>query len=338
MRFLLCFFLLLGHLQAMSKAPKSSVLAENIGVHTVQYEDAKRKRPILVEIWYPTQMNGPEDRPEDPIWIHPKEIRDVPIAEGKFPLIVMSHGHNGDRRDRSWLVEYLVKNGFIVASVEHYGNSWRSYNPLITIRFWERARDISFAISELTRDPLLKKKIAPGKIGFVGYSLGGLTGLTLAGARQSNIKQIAMKYMKQFQEFAGIAPEALEKTDFSEGYGDFRDPRIKAMALLSPAFFAITPESLQKVKLPIALVASEDDEVLPHDEHALPIVKYLRPAKLKLFKDKVSHFVFLNRVSSVGKELLSPEIQTESIQTDRVKIHEEVGSFLTSFFKEYLYP
>lgn len=334
MRILILMFF--GSLFAMSKPSTAFHPIENVGVHTARYEDVKRDRPVVVEIWYPTDQKGPVDVPEDPVWVHPKEVRDVPMLKGAFPMIIMSHGHGGDRRDRSWLVEPLVKNGFIVASVEHYGNSWRSYNPAITLRFWERAKDVSFAISQLVKDPMWKGQIDSKRIGFIGYSMGGMTGLILGGAKMQNAKKIAVQFLAKYKEVDKINLEMVEATDFAEADGSFADPRIKAMALLSPATFAIPAESFKKIKVPVALVASEGDEVLQHEEHALKIVENLKQAKLKLFRDKVSHYVFLNRVSDIGKDLLRPDIQTEGIQKDRLKIHEEVNNFLLAFFKEHL--
>lgn len=324
-------------LHPMAKAGPQSAPTQNIGVHTAKYQDEKRNRPVVVEVWYPTEQKEPIDFPEDPVWEHPREIRDVSIAKGKYPVILMSHGHGGCRRDRSWLVEHFVKNGFIVASVEHYGNSWRNYNPLITIRFWERAKDISFAITELFKDALLKDRIDPKRIGFIGYSLGGMTGLALGGARAQNVKKVALEYLSQFKEVDKVNMEMVEAADFSEAEGNFSDHRIKAFALLSPAAFAFSTDSLKKITAPFALIASEGDEILPHEHHALKVLENLKPAKMKIFKNKISHFVFLNRVSDIGKGLLRPDIQTEVIQTDRIKVHEEVGKFLVAFFKEHLY-
>jgi predicted dienelactone hydrolase len=317
----------------MSKAPRPSQVAvlENIGVRTLKYEDAKRQRPILVELWYPTQQSGPLDVPSDPVWIHPKEIRDVPVAEGRHPLIMMSHGHGGDRRDRSWLAEYLVKSGFIVASVEHHGNSWRSYNPLLSLRFWERARDISFAIDQLMKEKGLKDKINPSKIGFVGYSLGGMTGLALAGAKAKNVKEIIKLQQEHHRE---IDAELVDQIDFSEAQQSFADRRVKAMVLLTPAAFIYPPQSLKDVKIPVALVASEGDEVLPFEEHALKIMTHLVPTKLKLLK--TSHYVFLNRVSKIGKDVVRQDLHTDPIETDRITVHKEVGVFASDFFKEQL--
>lgn len=312
----------------MSRAP-----APDIGVRTIEYKDSVRHRPIVVELWYPARQMGPLDEPTDDYWIYPKEIRNIPMAEGKFPLIFMSHGQGGDRRNQSWLAESLVKNGYIVASVEHHGNSWRTYDSLISLRFWERARDISFAIDELLKEKFLKERILPKKIGFVGYSLGGMTGLSLAGAKAQNVKAVVQAQQVHYKE---IQPDLVEQIDFADAERDFTDPRIKAMVLLSPATFIFPSQSLSSVKIPVALVASEDDEILPFHEHALQIIKFLSPARLKIFKEKISHYVFLNRVSESGKKVLKMEFQNESIQNDRPKVHKEVAHFVCDFFKDHL--
>lgn len=316
MKLFFCLIVAIGSLQAMSKAPRS----ENIGVRTLRYEDEQRKRPVLVELWHPTTASGPFDAPADPDWIHPKEIRNVPISGNQHPLIILSHGHGGDRRDRSWLAECLVRNGFVVASVEHYGNSWRSYNALISLRFWERARDISYAITQLLQDPGLQHKFDPKRIGFIGYSLGGMTGLALGGAKAQNVKEI-ITAMQQ-KNFKEIDLQLVEQVDFSEAQGSFADLRIKAMVLLAPATFVFPPQAMKDVKVPVALVASKGDEVLPFQDHAFKVITHLVPAKLKLLQDKTSHSVFLNRVHPG--------------EIDRLNIHKEVGAFIIEFFKEQL--
>lgn len=330
MTWLFYLFFSLASLEAMSRSPRAQV--ENIGVRTLKYEDPKRQRPVLVEFWYPTQEAGPFDAPPDPVWVHPNEVRDAPILKGKRPLVLMSHGHGGDRRDRSWLVETLIKSGFLVASVEHHGNSWRSYHPLLTLRFWERARDISFALSELLTDSSIKPYIDAKQVGFVGYSLGGMTGLALAGAEARNVKEEIIQFHKEHQ---GTLEKEIEEIDFKEAHENFRDPRIKALVLLAPAAFIFPPESLQAVKAPVALVALEDDELLPFQKHAKKVIEYLAVAKLKLYQKNVSHYVFLNRVSPLGKEVLREELRTDTIESDRLTVHKEVGVFVTDFFKKY---
>lgn len=330
MKFLVWLIFISGSLQAMSKAPPP--VAQNIAVQTFEYTDAKRGRPVIVELWYPTDEKGPVEENGD-VWIHPKEIRNGPLAKisAKHPLIIMSHGHGGDRRYLSWLVETLIQSGFVVASVEHHGSSWRSYSPHGSLRFWERARDITFALNELFNHPALKERLDPKRIGFVGYSMGGMTGLALAGATAQNVKEIIKAQQAKYKE---IEPEMLEQIDFSEAQTSFLEPRIKAMALLSPATFVFPPQSFKQIQVPIALVASEGDEVLPFREHAERLIKHSVPAKLKLLHKKMSHYVFLNRVSPVGKEKVQKELGP--IQKDLPEVHREVSNFVAQFFKELL--
>lgn len=336
MRIVLLVILAFGSLQGMNKAAPP-VLAENTGVRTLHYEDAARHRPVVVELWYPTSKPGPADQvePSDAVWVHPKEVRDVPLADSakKYPLIVLSHGHAGDRRNFSWLAESLVRDGYVVASVEHHGNSWRSYSPLTSLRFWERPRDITFAISQILKEPALKGKLDANRIGFVGYSLGGMTGLALAGAKAENVKQVVLKQRENFKE---IDPELIEKVDFTEAQTSFAEPRIRAMVLLSPATFIYTPQSLKSVKIPVALVASIGDEVLPFEEHALKLITNLVPAKLKVFHKRVSHYVFLPKVSETGMTVIREEIRADSVESDRSTIHGEVAQFTSDFFKDQL--
>ncbi len=320
--------------EAMSKIPSTQERAyyePQNGVRTIRYFDENRNRPISVELWYPTDQEGAFDTSADPVWVHPKEIRDAVLSnhQKRYPLILMSHGNRGDRRDRSWIAEHLVKQGFIVASVDHYGNTWGSYDVLISLKFWERARDISFVLDELLKDSVLKERIDAKKIGFVGYSLGGMTGLALGGAIAKNVKEtVAQQQLKE------IPPEALEQVDLSEGHKSFADPRIKAMLLICPAIFIYEPNAIASIKIPVALVASVDDEVLAHDEHAYQIIKHKVPAKLKLLRNGTSHFAFLNQISESGRKIVPKPLLNQPLNPKA--IHDEVGHFAVSFFKEQL--
>lgn len=337
MRFFLLLLVAFGSLQAMSKAPSVHVESvQQIGVRTFSYQDEARDRPVVVELWYPADPKAPALPSADSPWIQPKEARDATLSrpDHKHPLILMSHGHKGDRRDRTWLVQYLVHNGFIVASVEHHGDSWISFNPAISLRFWERAKDISFALTEILKEPSLNQQIDSEQVGFVGYSLGGMTGLALAGAQAKNVKTVVEMQQARYKQ---IDPHFASQTDFTEGHKNYTDPRIKAMVLLSPASFVYPESSLKQIKLPIAIVASEGDEVLPFKEHAMRIIKHLIPAKVKMLKKTASHYVFLNYVSKQGHRFMGEEIRTEAINTDRAEVHQEVGSFTVDFFKEQFF-
>lgn len=279
-----------------------------MGVRTLHYLDKKRVRPVVIELWYPL----------DPSREEPHLIRDADLAimGSRFPLIMMSHGHQGDRLNQDWLAIQLAKKGYVVASVEHFGNTLDTFHPLQTLKFWDRAKDVSFAIDQLLEK--YKGEIDENRIGFIGYSMGGMTGLGLAGAQAKNLKEIIRR---ESQNYKGFTDEDFKQVDFTEGEKLHEDSRIKAMVLLCPANFIYPPESLKMIKIPIGIVAAFHDEVLPHKEHAGPIIRHLIPRTIKMIRKKVSHS-FLSKAF--------PQFE----ESDQVV--SEVASFSLEFFKTHL--
>jgi predicted dienelactone hydrolase len=304
-----------------------------IGVQTFSWHDSGRDRPVVAEVWYPIDAQGPLDPPADRGWLHPHEVRGASLSEEQtaYPVILMSHGHGGDRRDRSWLAERLVGAGFVVVSVDHYGNTAQTLHPLLTLQFWERAKDISFSLSALLQEPFFARRIDEEKVGFVGYSLGGMTGLGLAGAMPKNLGELVAKMRSDREE---LSPELLRQVDFSGAMTPLKDERIRGMVLLCPARFVYPPESLKAIRIPIGLVAAINDEVLPHKEHAYQIIKYLVPKRLKVMRKEISHYAFLNCVSPEGKSLLPEKLRSDPPACSRSAVHEEVASFAIDFFRD----
>ena len=318
---------------AMSKKTKQPDFTnEVIGVQTFKYTDSSRNRPVFVEVWYPTDENTSVQKIEEDVWIHPKEARDVSLSSknATYPLILMSHGHRGDRRERTWLADSLARHGYIVASVEHYGNAWFEYDPKMSFKFWERAKDINFSLTQILNEPGLKHHIDQDRIGFVGYSMGGMTGLALAGAQAKYAQAISKALHEQTRE---ISLEEFNSLDFSEADKDYQEPRIHSILLICPATFAYLPEALKTVKTPIGLLASLDDELLPHNDHAAKIMEYAPPKKTKLLKNKVSHYAFLNRMTEKGIKILQKGVNKP---VDWTPIHKETADFAIEFFEETL--
>lgn len=316
------------------KAVHTPFSSEVIGVKTFEYLDSKRNRPVIVEFWYPTdETNISQELHEDSVWEHPKEARNASLStrETSYPLILMSHGHRGDRRERTWLVDSLVRQGFLVASVEHHGSAWNQFNPLSSFCFWDRAQDVSFTLDRLLEDANLRDRINSRKIGFIGYSMGGMTGLALAGAEATNAKEIAAKELSQIGQ---MPPEILDTIDFSQAEKNYREPRIRSMLLICPATFAYLPETLKKIKVPIGLIASVDDEVLPHSEHASKIIQHLVPKKLKIMRNKTSHYAFLNHMTKKGYEILQKAVPNPT--ANWTAVHKEATEFAIKFFQETL--
>lgn len=82
-----------------------------------------------------------------------------------------------------WLGYYLASRGYIVAAVNHHGNTAaeRQYVPQGFVLYWERTRDLTAVLDKLLADPVFAEHIDPDRIGAAGFSLGGYTVISVAG-------------------------------------------------------------------------------------------------------------------------------------------------------------
>jgi predicted dienelactone hydrolase len=132
-----------------------------VGLAFAAYEDGTRRswsgtesRPMATAIWYPAPRGTPETEWRVSIFNAGWSAQGAPIAASprKFPLVVLSHGTGGGAATLSWLAETLASNGYVVAAVNHHGNTAAepSYRPQGFILWWERARDVSLSTPSLT--------------------------------------------------------------------------------------------------------------------------------------------------------------------------------------------
>ncbi len=308
------------------------------GITTLHYYDVDRNRPVITEVWYPVDPDSPSKTPTG-FWIRCDEARDAPLSnkEKKYPLIMMSHGSGGDRYNISWLAEFLCANGYIVAATDHFGNTWNNKIPEYYARPWERPRDISFALDQLLENSPFKDRIDSEKIGFVGHSLGGATGIWIAGAQapaldSSHVQTHAAK------DLAGIVPtELLEKIDFSQATGSYRDERISAIMVMAPALgWMFTESSLKGIDIPVLIIAPEKDEVVSTENNAKIFASKISKSKLKILPGEATHYVFLNRANAIGKRFLESRYCEDPKSIDRKKLQDEIAENSTVFFNEKL--
>jgi predicted dienelactone hydrolase len=93
-----------------------------------------------VEVWYPATKSSVAGKPEATYdianWLPPSlqkllpagytlsypsgGVRGVPIAPGRYPLVVFSHGYAGFRDQSTFLTSWLASWGFVVAAPDHF--------------------------------------------------------------------------------------------------------------------------------------------------------------------------------------------------------------------------
>jgi len=149
--------------------------ANPVGLAFAAYEDGARRswngkhsRPMATVIWYPATIGTRETEWKVSIFNAGWVAQGAPLMAGakKLPLVVLSHGTGASAASLSWLAETLASNGYIVAAVNHHGNTGAepSYHPLGFILWGERVTDISVLIDKLFADPKFGSHIDPVRI------------------------------------------------------------------------------------------------------------------------------------------------------------------------------
>jgi predicted dienelactone hydrolase len=311
---------------------------QKTGIITFHFFDQNRNRPIVTEVWYPVDKEIPAEASTG-FWLRCDEARDAPLSNGssKYPLIILSHGSGADRYTISWLAEVLAANGFIAAAMDHFGNTWNNKIPEYYARPWERPLDITFVLDQLLKFSQFKDRIDQNKIGFAGYSLGGATGIWIAGAEAValDLESIKSHCMRDVGDI--VSSNTFEKIDFNQAQGSFLDKRISAMVLMAPALgWMFDENSLKKIDIPIFIFAAEKDQVAPVERNAKIFAKKIARASLKIFRGEATHYVFLNRATIVGKRFLDSKYCTDPESINRAKVHEEIAKEAVLFFDDKL--
>jgi len=232
------------------------------------------------------------------------------ILEGKFPLVVISHGNGGSHLLYRTISTHLAKNGFIVAMVEHYGNN-RNNNQLENTEenLILRPKHISLTIDKLISDDFFQKYIEANNIAVIGHSMGGYTALALAG---------------------GI-PRTIEGKKIET----ICDNRIKAIVLLAPAAGWFM-NGLNDVRIPILMLTAEHDTITP-DWNTKTVLKSVKDKYLVTFRqiENASHFSFLSPFpESMRNPQFLPSIDPEGF--DRENFHIQLPKDILSYLNEKL--
>ncbi|HKM86881.1 MAG TPA: alpha/beta fold hydrolase [Terriglobales bacterium] len=278
-------------------------------------------------------------------------VRSVPgtFSPG-FPLIALSHGTGGSAMQTAWLGTYLAARGYIVVAVNHPGNNAvTGYTTQGFIEGWERAKDISTTITNLIEDPRFGPKIDPGRIGAAGFSYGGYTMVELAGAttdwnriltwcdqRKGACDPPEMRDL--MEKFKDIRQQPDVQLALQRSGDSYRDLRIRAVFAIAPAVArAFTPQSLQKVTIPVEIVAGAADHIAPPAENAQFFATNINGARLTILPGGVGHYTFLDVGTEAGKKQL-PQLFVDDAGVNRQAVHDQVGQMAAEFFDKELAP
>jgi predicted dienelactone hydrolase len=249
------------------------------------------KVPAIV--WYPTATSA---TPQAMGPFRFAAALGAPPSDGRFPMVVVSHGTGGSELGHAWLAEGLAREGFVVVSLRHPGDNWEDRSAVRRPDYFSRRpAQASRVVDAILADPAWAARIDTTRIAVVGHSAGGHVALALAGGEPSVERVLAHcssggAGLREDAAMCGLggrtgadaapAPPA----PMPPPPARTRDARIRAAVAIAPLAIAFTPESLAKVEVPVMVEVAVRDEVLTPRFHgdaacaAIPGVRCMRTA------------------------------------------------------------
>lgn len=320
------------------------------------WNDASQSRPLVATVWYPATRDAQPSAWTGGVFEFGVNAPDAPFAGSdarRLPLILVSHGTGGSAAQMSWLAEALAARGFIVAGVNHHGNTAAEPRTLLAgfALWWERARDLHVLLDRLLADPRFAARIDAERIGAAGFSLGGFTAMLVAGARvdleafrvhcrahprddSCRPPPESAQSADEFERF--LAEDPLALASLPTARESFRDPRIRAVFTIAPALMpALADDSLRAVDVPVLVVTGAADTlVLPRFVQALS--RRMERVDIDTL-DGVGHYAFLATCTEHGQVRL-PHLCVDAAGVDRRAVHRHVADQAADFFKRNLCP
>ena len=195
-----------------------------VGVTTTVFIDTKRTdnftkqpRTLVTEIWYPAANEArrmPKNKYSDfiPGGITPVTdelitkayrmnaaqmdktywnvaVRNAPVRNGRFPVVVFSHGNGGTRNQNTFWCDYLASHGYIIVSADHTGNARFTIIDEKPVLFQggernnsatDRPLDVRFLLDQMIKwdkgaDKRFKGRIDTERAAVAGMSFGSFT-------------------------------------------------------------------------------------------------------------------------------------------------------------------
>jgi len=312
---------------------KNSVPApQGVGIRTFIFKDTARNRELVTKVWYPSpQKEGPHAM----AIFDSGAVENAPfpeVGEQRLPVVFLSHGSGGYAETLSWLAAPLASNGFLVLAPNHPGDSYGDVRPAGTFRKWDRAKDISFIIDHIDKNPDLVKLVDRQRIGVAGFSMGGYAALALAGVpfdRKAYESYCAKQKSADCGLFDGVDRK---KFDVRGEQDPLVDARIRSAVALSP--FGGPGAKAIATKTPIFIAGNHDDKILPFEVNAKRYFELLPHSRFAEFP-KGGHYAMVGPCTDKGK-MFAPEICADAPGVDRKEVQDRVGPETLEFFKATL--
>lgn len=222
---------------ALSLIPALAVEADPAGYRTLSMPAPHHGRMLQGAILYPADQPGGEVVvAENAVFLGVTVSENAPMADGKHPLVLLSHGLGGHVRSLAWLAAGLAERGAIVIAVNHPNSTWGDFDLEAMLEHWTRVQDLSLVLDKTLADPDIAPLVDHDRIMAAGFSYGGWTALSMGGLRGDldGFATFCQEYRARSAVCrdlarAGINVGALPAQAWAASYADDRITRVAAI-------------------------------------------------------------------------------------------------------------
>jgi predicted dienelactone hydrolase len=266
---------------------------------------------------FPVLVMYPTDAAEQDVALGPYSASLAPnatVLDGRFPLVVVSHGTGGSPFVYRSLAAHLARHGFVVALPEHPQNN-RNDDTLAgtSAILANRPAHVRAVTDWMFASESFQPVLKAGEVALIGHSLGGYTALALAGGRAT--------------AFPHETPDGL-----AQPVEVLPDDRVKALVLLAPATpWFMADGALADVRVPILMFSAELDEHTPPWQGEIVLRGVLGPALVEhRVVANAGHFSFL---TPFPEHMIDPGFPPSQDPEgfDRARFHGELNRAVTAF-------
>jgi len=315
----------------------STACADPAGMREMTLDAPHHGRSLTGAVYYPSAGGGTaETYAENPVFEGVDILRDAKMAEGKRPLVLLSHGMGGHIRSLGWLSTALAERGAIVVAVNHPNSTWGDFDLAQGLKHWTRAQDMRIALDTVLADPELSARIDPARIMAAGFSYGGWTALSLGGLNGNHAGYVA--HCETYGEASSHCADLLRGnaglTEVPEAQwnADYQDARITSVFAMDPGLiWGITAEDSAGLVGDITLMSlGEGESRLLATDFDLAGLPSVLPQADVIRVVPAAHFSVLPLCKPQGAAILKEEnddpVCTDPEGTDRAAVHAQIVS------------
>lgn len=290
-----------------------------------------------LNVWYPCKRSATN------INITPWIVyasHNARCAEGKFPLLALSHPTSGTRFSYHDLGSRLARAGFVVVAPTHARDCVENMDDLFTWnQLKHRVEEINEAIRLIVADASLGEHVERNSIGIIGFGAGGTAALLMGGALPNcETWQNYRKHAGEDDPYAdarasakidGICAQLPLKSSLA-------NPDVRAVAAVSPGFGMLFNADSFKYFYPAALLVSAGREKFNRSEiHVESIARALgKKARFLDLPDADTGALMADCPPSLRREMA--ELCLSAPQEIKTRLRGELQGALVTFFKRYL--